>query len=162
MVVQQIRDAGRAEQVHLDGTVERRIERDARGRVDDDIARGERGSIRVVQSESIGSDVAGHHRQTSCHRGVEVGSEFGAQTIEGVVLQDLLAHSIDGRRATAVANQQHHRAVGDGTQQSLDQSGTDEAGGPGDGDAPSGKTFGDHGAICSTPLYQMVEKPEER
>ena len=43
----------RSEQVDLDRTVERRVERDGRGGVDDDAARGEHLSSRIVEAEAV-------------------------------------------------------------------------------------------------------------
>ncbi len=60
-------DPGRAEQVDLDGAVERRVEADSRGRVDDRVAAGEQGPAGGVEAEAvdatspaIGSDPGGH------------------------------------------------------------------------------------------------------
>ena len=57
--VQRVGDARRAEQVDLDGGVERRVEGDRRRRVDDDVAAGEGGPIGVAEAEAVGADVAG-------------------------------------------------------------------------------------------------------
>ena len=53
---------GRAEQVDLDGGVERRVEADRGGRVDDDVALRQSAQALVVEPEAVGGHVAGHGR----------------------------------------------------------------------------------------------------
>ena len=133
------------EQVDLDRRVERRVERHRGGRVDDGVARCPDGPVGVVQAEPVachvardGGDPAGDHR-------VEVGSVLGAEPIECVVLEDLLAGPFGGAGALAVADQQHEMTVGHAAQQALDQRGTDESGTAGDGDLLPRERRGDHG-----------------
>ena len=51
---------GRAQQVDLDGGVERRVEADGGGRVHDDVALGQQRQPVVVEAEAVGGHVAGH------------------------------------------------------------------------------------------------------
>ncbi len=144
-LVAEVGDARRPEQVDLDGRVERRVERDGRGRVDDDVARRPDGAVDVVQAEPVAGDIAGDRGDPAGHRRVEVGAVLGAEAVEGVVLEDLLAGPLGGGRALAVADQQHEVAVGHAAQQSLDEGGADESGAAGDGDLLPGERRGDHG-----------------
>ncbi len=63
----------RAEQVDLNGRVERRVEADPCRRVDDRRARGEQGPALLVEPEAVGGDVARHHVDAALDLGVEVG-----------------------------------------------------------------------------------------
>ena len=78
------------------------------------------------------------------HR-VEVGSVLGAEPVERVVLEDLLAGPFGGAGALAVADQQDEMTVGHAAQQALDQRGTDESGTAGDGNLLPRERRGDHG-----------------
>ncbi len=144
-LVAEVGDARRPEQVDLDRRVERRIERDRGGRVDHDVARGEGGQVDVVQPETIARDIARHRGDPVGHRRVEIGAVLGAQAVEGVVLEDLLAGALGRGRALAVADQQHEVAVGHAAQQPLDERRPDESGAAGDGDLLPGERRGDHG-----------------
>jgi hypothetical protein len=64
----------RAEQVDLDGEVERRVERHGGGRVDDGVAGGEDGAARLVEAEAVGADVARDDRDPALDHLVEVSS----------------------------------------------------------------------------------------
>ncbi len=52
-------DPGRAEQVDLDGLVERGVEADGGRRVDDDVAGGQQSAAVVVEAEPVAADVTG-------------------------------------------------------------------------------------------------------
>ena len=63
--VQDLGDARGAEQVHLDGAVQGRVE-GHRGRgVDDDVTRPEQGSPGLVERQPVSSDVAGDRVETA-------------------------------------------------------------------------------------------------
>ena len=145
--VAQIGDARRTEQVDLDGGVERRVERHRSGGVDHGVAAGEDRPIDVVQAEPVAGDVAGDRGDPAGHGG-EVDALFGAlraQPVEGVVLEDLAVGAARGAGSLAVADEQHQLAVGDRSQQALDERGADESGRAGDGDPFPRERFGDHG-----------------
>ena len=144
-VVQRLHDAGRTEQVHLDGGVERGVERHGGRGVDDDVARRERRPTRVVEGEAVGGDVAGDGRDAlRHHRREAVLAELLAQAVEGVVAEDLpLGPLLDGG-ATAGPDEQDELAAGHAAQQPLDQGGPQEAGASGDRDALAVQSLRDH------------------
>ena len=98
------------------------------------------------EAEAVAGDVAGDRGDPTRDAGeVDVGVlAGGAQSVEGVVLEDLAVGAAGGARALAVADQQHQLAVGDRAQEPLDQRRADETGGAGDGDPFARKLFGDH------------------
>ena len=123
-------DAARAEQVDLDRAVERRVERDARRRVDDDVARGERGRDRHRRGARPS---APRRRAITCTRARDqlvepVLAELGAQTVEGVVAEDLPPRTLGDRRPPPGPDEQHQLAAGHGAQEPLDQGGAEEPG----------------------------------
>ena len=110
-VVAEIGDARRPEQVDLDGGVERGVERDRCRRVDHGVARGEDRPVGVVQAEAVAGDVAGDGRD-ACGDRREPVAVGGAQSVEGVVLEDLAFGPLRRRRALAVTNEQDQLALG--------------------------------------------------
>ena len=146
-------DAGGAEQIDLDRRRQRRIERHRGGGVDHDVGGGEGRPIGVAQAEPIGADVAGDGRDPPLGHRLEGLAAIGTvvrrpQAIEGVVLEQFLLRPCRRRRALAVANEQDQLAVGNAAQQPFDESGADETGPPGDGDALACERFSDHNATC--------------
>ena len=139
-------DAGRPEQVDLDGRVERRVERHRRRRMDDRVARPEHLAIGVGQGEAIAADVAADRRDPSRRQlGEAIATVLLAEPVEGVVLEQLALDALCRRRPLAVAHEQHQLTVGHGAEQALDQRRPDESGRPGDGDARSRERLSDHG-----------------
>ncbi len=149
-VVQRQGDAHRSEHVDFDRAVERGVERDRGRRVNDSVARGQRGAAFVVEAEAIGTDVArnGPH-SASGHLGEALFAQVGAQPVEGVVLQDLALHPLVDRRALARADEQHDLAVRHRPQQALEHGGAQEAGGAGEEEPLASQRFTNH-ALLST------------
>ena len=87
------------EQVHLDGGVERGVEGDGGGRVDDDVARGQQLPALVVEAQPSVAHVAGHRRHPGWppRRRSRSPSSL-AQPVEAVVADDL-----PGRPAAAAS-----------------------------------------------------------
>ena len=143
--LQRLHDPRRAEEVHLDGRVERRVERHGRGGVDDDGARGQGLAAGVVEGEPIRSDVARDRGDPlGNHRGEAVLAELLAQAVEGVVAEDLpLGALLDGG-AAAGPDEQHELAAGDAPEQPLDQRGAEEPRAPRDRDARAVQPVRDH------------------
>ena len=112
--------------------------------MDDDVARCEGRPVGVVQSQSVVGHVTGDRADASGDGG-EVVAVSRAEAVERVVLEDLALGALGGRRALAVAYEQDEFAVGDRTQQPLDERGADEARGAGDGDLLPREFLGDHG-----------------
>ena len=157
-LVAQLGDAGRPEQVDLDRPVERRVERNGGGRVNDDVGGRPDRPVLAGEAEPVGADVAGHGVDATCGHLVErlgrVGCGVGvAQPVEGVVLQQLLLDPLRCGRALTVADQEDQFAPGHAAQKSLDERGADEPGRAGDGDALASERLGDHNGH----VYQMVE-----
>jgi hypothetical protein len=143
-LVQQRHDPRGAQQVDLHGAVEWRVEGDRGRRVDDDVARGERGPIVLAEPEAVGADVAGDGAHAPRGHLLEaLAAELGPQPVERVVPEDLPLHPPLRRGPPAGADQEHELAVRHLAQQPLDECGADEAGGAGDGDALAGQRVGD-------------------
>ena len=142
--VQRLDDANRAEQVHLDRVVDRRVERHRRRGVDDDLARGERLAPRVVEPEPVGAHVTADHCDPARDLLVEAVTEDRSQRVERVVADDLALHALRRGRAPTRADEEHEGAVGHGAQEPLHDCGAEEPGGSGDGDAPAGEGLLDH------------------
>ena len=90
--LQRLRDPRGAEQVDLDGRVERRVEGDGRRRMDDDVATGEQRLIALVEAETISADVAVDGLDAPHEHlveGLAAARQFGLEPIEAVVLEDL-------------------------------------------------------------------------
>jgi hypothetical protein len=83
-VAERLGDATRAEEVDLDGAVERRVERDRRRRVDDRVDPSQELEALVVETEQVATDVAGDDPDPPRREGVEV-VDLGPQAVEGVV-----------------------------------------------------------------------------
>ncbi len=142
--VQRLDDADRAEQVHLDCVVDRRVERHRRRGVDDDLAGGECLATRVVEPESVGAHVTADHCDPARDLLVEAVTEDRSQRVERVVADDLALHALRRGRAATRADEEHEGAVGHGAQEPLHDCGAEEPGGSGDGDAPAGEGLLDH------------------
>jgi hypothetical protein len=152
--VEHIGDARRADEVHLDGGVDRRVERHCGCGVDHDVAPGEERGVVGGQPQAVGPDVAGDHPEATTGLGRQaVASPVRPQAVERAVAQDLTLDALGGRRPAAGSHQQHQLAVGDGSQQALDQRRADEARRSGDGDPLASERLGDHGSI----VYHLVE-----
>ena len=139
-------DAAGPEQVDLDRGVERRVEGDGGGRVDDDVARRERGAPGVVEAEAVGADVAGDDRDPPVdHRSRTPSLPSSARSRSKASLRKIsrLARWGDGR-PLAGPDEQHQLAAGHRPQQPLDERGAEEAGAAGDGDALAVESLGDH------------------
>jgi hypothetical protein len=148
-LVERLDDAGRPQQVDLDRAVERRVEGDGGGRVDDDVAAGQGGPSLVVEAEPVGADVAGDRRDPPGHLVVEPVAELPAQRVEGVVAEDLALGPLGDARPLARADEQHQLAAGHRAQQPLDERGAEEAGAAGDGDALAVEGLGDHADLST-------------
>ena len=109
----------------------------------------ERLAARVVEPEAVGADVTGDDRDPPRHLLVEAARPARAEAVEGVVAEDLPLHPLRGRARRPGADQQDELAVGHRTQEPLDQRGAEEAGRPGDGDAPAGEGLPDHLALST-------------
>ena len=97
-------------------------------------AAAERGTPVGVEPEPIGADVAGDHVDALGHLGEAVGTQLGAQPVEAVVAEQLAVDPSGGAGSSAVADEEVDPDVGHAAQETLDQSGPDEPGGPGDED----------------------------
>ena len=137
-----LRDAGRAEEVDLDGEVERRVERDRGGGVDDDVAarraprvRRRRGRGRRCRRRRRPPAPAGRpsRRRPPCRR-----ARSRSRSKQSFLKISRCGPLLDGAHA-ARPDEQHELAVGHRPQQPLDQGGAQEAGGAGDGDALAGQ-----------------------
>ena len=142
-------DADGAEQVDLDGLVEWRVEADDRRRVDEEVAGGEGGAALFVEAEAVVGDVAGDCGDSPGGHLLEgVLAEFGAEAVEGVVVEDVTADAPFGA-STPGPDDEDELAVRDGAEESFDEGGAEEASASGDGDAASGQRFGDHGPLST-------------
>jgi hypothetical protein len=134
----------RAQQVDLDGGVERRVEADGGGRVDYHVAAGQFGPPAVVQAQPVGGHVARHHRDPPGDLVVEPVAQLAPQPLEAVVAEHLPAHPFGCRRPPPGPDQQHQLAAGHGPQQSLHERGAEEPGGAGHRDPLARQRFRDH------------------
>ena len=120
--------------------------------MDDGVAAGEDGLVDLVEAKAVGAHIAadGHHAASDhCLERFAAGVEHRVgqlrlQPVEGVVLEDLAAHSLGGIVALAGAYEQHQRAAGCTAQQALDERGAHEPGAAGDGDSLVRELFGNH------------------
>jgi hypothetical protein len=149
-VLEREHDPAGAEQVDLDGSVERRVEGHGRGRVHHDVAARQRGPAGVVEAEPVPGDVAGDDRDPPGHHLVELGgAQLGPQPVEGVVAEHLAPRPLVRRGPLAGPDEQHQLAPGDGPQQPLDQRRAEKAGRAGDGDALAVECLGDHAHLST-------------
>ncbi len=156
-VLEGLDDAGGAEEVDLDGAVERGVEADGGGRVDDDVAAGERGAAVVVEAEAVAADVALDDLYPPLEQlGEAVLAVLLAQAVEGVVLEQLPGGAALDGRAAAGADEQHELAVGHGPEQALDEGGAEEAGRAGDRDARAAQRFSDHDVSRITAPFSTI------
>jgi hypothetical protein len=144
-------DAGRAEQVDLDGGVEGGVEGDRRRGVDDDVAGGDERPAVVVEAEAVGAHVAGDGGDPAVHRGLEVVAPDLPEAVEGIVAEDLAVGPAGGVRAPPGADQEDELAARGRAQEAFDQRGAEEAGAPGDGDALAVEVRGDAHGRCVLP-----------
>ncbi len=115
--------------------------------MDHGVAAREGRSVGVGQPQPVAGDVAGD-RGDPAGEGGEVDALIAAlraEPVERVVLEDLAVGAARGAGSLAVADEQDELAVGDRSQQPLDERGADESGRAGDGDPFSRKRFGNHG-----------------
>ena len=106
--------------------------------MDDDVARREFGTPGIRETETVDGDVAVDCVHATCAHRIEIfrrSLQFAAQTIEGVVVQDLALHAARSA-ATAATHDEKQFATGRGTEKSLDQRRADEPRRPGNGNAP--------------------------
>ena len=136
-------DPGRAEQVDLDGLVERGVEADGRRGVDDDVAGGEEPPAVVVEAETVAADVTGDGDEPAGRLVGEAVAELVAEAVEAVVLQDLAGRPL--RRAGPATRTDEHDDLGvrDRPEQPFDQRGAEETGRSGDEEPLPGQLVGD-------------------
>ena len=115
----------------------------------DDVAPRQRLQPVGVQAQAVGGHVAGHGGDPVGHGRVEPVAQLLAEAVEAVVLQDLLGGPLQGRGPPAGADEEDDLAVGDAAQDALDQGGSEEPGGAGDEETPTGQGVADAGhPIC--------------
>ncbi len=155
-LVQRLGNSRRTEQVHLDGTVQGRVERDRCGAVDHDVAGGEEFAPCLVEREAVASDVAGNRMQAAGDLVVEPIAELAAESVETVVAEDLAPRSLGRSVALPGADDDHDLASGHASKQALDERGSDEACRPGHGDPPGGELVEYHECVSSTRLRRST------
>ncbi len=134
-------DAGRTEQVDLDGRVEGSVEAHRGRRVHDDVAFRQDSEPFVVEPEPVGAHVAREGGHPLCHLRPEPGTELGTKTVEAVVAQYLALDSLGGGSPATGPDEEDHSALGNRAQEALDERGAEEAGGPSHEEAPPGQGF---------------------
>ena len=92
-----------------------------------------------VETEAVGCYVTGDGGDPGGHLVVEPVAQLFTETVEAVVLDDLLGRPLQGRRTATRADQKDDLAVGDAAQNALHQGGTEESGGAGDEESPAGQ-----------------------
>ena len=143
-VAKRLDDADRTEEVHLDCVVDRGVERHGRRGVDEDLTRRQLCPCRVVEPEPVGAHVSRDNRDSPGDLLVESFTEQLAQMVERVVAQNFALHSLRGRGAAPTAHEQNQRAIGHGSEQPLDDGGTEEPRRARDRDAAAGQCLPDH------------------
>ena len=121
-IVERGHDATRAEEVHLDGGVERRVEGHGGRRVDHHGAGRQRGSPVLVEREAVGRDVAGDRgdpRRDEVREALL--AEVCSEAVERVVREDLPPGALLDGRALPGPDQQDELAARDAPQQPLDE-----------------------------------------
>ena len=86
----------------------------------------------VVEPEPVAADVAGHGPHPPLDLGGEVVTEFAAEAVEAVVLDDLPGQPGRGVRPPTGPDEHGDLGLGDAAQDPLDQGRPEEAGGSGD------------------------------
>ena len=114
-----------------------------------DVATGQHRSPVVVESEAVGGHVAGDGRQPFGHHRFEPVTELLAEPVEAVVAENLPADPVSGGLPAARTHQHDDPAARHRPEQPLNQGGTQEAGGAGDGDALAGQAVSDHGPLST-------------
>ena len=111
LLLQELGDAHRTEQVHFDGGVEGRVEADGGRRVHDNVGRREQAAVFVVEAETVDGDIAADDAHTPLGLSVEALAQLGAQPVEAVVAKDLAAGPVGGRRPSPRPDEEHQLAV---------------------------------------------------
>ena len=139
----------RAEQVGLESFVDRRVEADGGGRVDDVIHA--RGDLGLAPAE-----VALQHVDLLVEQGQErvVAAQAFAQDVEGRLARQVM-DPVDGRRGLLAAHQDGHAGVREVEQEPLQDHLTQEAGHAGQEDALAGQRLDDRAAS----LYHAADYP---
>ena len=147
-------DSAGPQEVDLDGVVEGRVETDGCGRVHGDVDRAQHPLPFIVETEAIGTDIAGDRGDPAgAHRGEVfarestggdgVGFECGAKPVEGVVAEDVPIDPVLCA-ATPGAHDQHQFAIGDGAEESFDECRAEKAGGARDRDPLAAEFLANH------------------
>ena len=113
--------------------------------MNDGVATGEYCTTSIIETKPIAAHVASDGSDaTSGHLGEPVFAEFGAQTIEGVVFQNLASHALFNGGTSTWTHEQHDLAIGPRSEQALEQVGAEETGGAGDEEPFAGECFTNH------------------
>ena len=146
----------RAEQVHLDGAVQGRVEGHRRRSVNHDVAGAEQASPDLVEGEPVSSHVRGNRANAPGDHLLEAPAELGAQAVEAVVAENLAPGALRGSLVLAGAHEQDDLASGDAPEQALDERRTEEARPPGNSDPPAGEIVGYHECVSSTEVPKSL------
>jgi hypothetical protein len=145
------RNTSWSKKVDFNGRIERGIETHSCSGVNDDVATGKSSASRFIKAKTIATNIACNRRDASGrHLCESVFAEFGAQSVESVVLQDFASHSLFNGGAPAGTNQQHDLAIGHRAQKSLKKIGAQETGGAGDEQPFAGECVTNHERMFTT------------
>ena len=149
LFAQQLSHPHRTQQVHLDGRVEWRLEADGRRRVHHNVGRREQTPVLRVETEPIDRDIAAHNIHPALDLGVEAIAELGTHPLEAVVAKDLAPGPLGRRGAPPGAHEQHQFAVGDRSEEPLDERRSEEARGTRYRHALAGKRLSYHASLLA-------------
>jgi hypothetical protein len=149
----------RAQQVDLDGRVQRRVEAHGSRGVHDDVGRCECPPVIVAQAQPVDGDIAADNPHAALDLDVEVFTPLRPETVEAVVAEDLPARPVCGRRPAPGPDEQHQFALGDSAQQPFHERCAEEAGGARDRYAFARQGFSDHRDITVFLLARRARAP---
>ena len=106
-------DSSGAKKVDFNGRVKRRVKTHRCGGMNDGVATSEHRTTGIVETKAVATHIAGDRRNAaSGHPRKALFAEFGTQTIEGVVLQNLASHALFNGGTPTWTHQQHDLAIG--------------------------------------------------
>ncbi len=142
-VLQDRRHAGRAEEVDLNGRIERGVEVDSCGGVDHGGTAQQRLAACFIKAQALESYVGCQRDDPASRLFIEPAVEVATEPVETVVPKHVALYSLFGP-APAWPYEQYDLCIGQASQYSLGQGRTQEARGASDSDAPASKRLTEH------------------
>ena len=142
-VVEDLGHAAWAQQVHLDGGIERGFKAHRRGRVDHRLAAIQHLTAGLVKAEAVNADITCDRTEAPSHLVVEPITELPSKPVEAVVAKNLPADALV-HTPSAGSDDRDDLAIRDGAKQPFNQGGPEKARRARHGDALTSQDLSDH------------------